>query len=197
MSEDTDNDYRERWERRYRQGPDAASGAARVLTENAHLLPAAGQALDLACGLGANALFMARRGLHTQAWDWSREAVRRLEAAAQGLTLTAQVRDVVQAPPEPRSFDVVVVSRFLERGLLPALANALRPGGLLFYQTFTRERVDDTGPNRPQFRLAENELLERFRTLRVLVYREEGRVGDCRRGFRNEALLVAHRPPAP
>ena len=48
---------------------------------------------------------------------------------------------------------------------------ALKPQGLLFYQTFTHERVTDQGPSNPSYRLAPNELLELFAPLHVLVTR--------------------------
>ena len=96
-------------------------------------------------------------------------------------------------PPQPDAFDVIVVSRFLERDLAPAIHAALRPQGILYYQTFTRSHVDDSGPSSPEYRLADNELLHLFASMRVLCYREEGRVGDLSRGFRNEAMLVAQR----
>ena len=98
-------------------------------------------------------------------------------------------------PPDPDSFDVICVGHFLERSLCPKIAAALRPGGLLFYQTFTEERVDDGGPGNPAFRLGCNELLRLFPDLVVRLYREEGRVGDMTRGFRNRAQLIAQRAP--
>ncbi len=118
------------WDERYH----AAAGApppARVLVDHAHLLPAAGQALDLACGLGANALLLAARGLETWAWDNSPVAIARLNAAATaaGVALHTAVRDVIVQPPEPARFDVIVVSHFLERSLASALQAALRPPG--------------------------------------------------------------------
>jgi len=106
----------------------------------------------------------------------------------------AEQRDVVRNPPEPGRFDVIVVSRFLDRSLAPQLAVALRPGGLLFYQTFTRTRVDDSGPVSPDYRLADGELLRVFAGLRLRVYREEGVIGDITCGLRNQAMLVAQRP---
>ncbi len=184
---------RERWDARYR-GHAAPGEPARVLSDFAHLLPPGGRALDLACGLGANALFLARRGFQVDAWDLSPVAVARLEDLAAGLPVTAAVRDVVADPPAPSAYDVVVVRRFLERTLAPAIAAALTPGGLLYYQTFTRERVTDKGPGRPGYRLAANELLVLFRDLRLRAYREEGTLGDTTRGLRDEALLVAERP---
>lgn len=185
------------WEARYRDRSAEEAAPAEVLRDNAHLLPETGTALDLACGLGGNAFFLARRGLETFAWDSSPTAVEKFAFASEslGLPLRAEVRDVVERPPEAGCFDVLVVSRFLDRELVPALIEALRPSGVLFYQTFTQDRVTDRGPRSERFRLGPNELLALFSPLRVLAYREEGRVGDLRRGWRDEAALVAYKPP--
>ena len=185
---------REAWDRRHATAG-GAPAAADVLRQNRHLLPARGMALDLACGRGGNALLLAAAGLETHAWDLSPVAIGalRAEAAARGLPIQAQVRDVVADPPPPEAFDVIVVSHFLERALAPALIESLRAGGLLFYQTFTREGVGDAGPRNPVYRLAPNELLELFRPLCLRVYREEGLLGDTGRGWRDRAMLVGER----
>ena len=168
---------------------------SRVLKENVHLLPKTGKALDLACGLGANALLLAEHGLNTSAWDISEVVIDKLQAYAKKLDLVilAQVRDVESYPPADMSFDVIVVSRFLERSLVSYLIQALRPNGLIFYQTFTQDRVYDTGPISPAYRLRPNELLVMFKPLKILVYREEGTVGDVRWGFRDEAMLIGRK----
>lgn len=185
-----------KWDERYRES-ERTPRPMRALEENAHLLPAQGTALDLACGLGGNALFLAEGGLRVTAWDLSGVAVDRIHqtAEARGLPLTAEVRDVAAYPPTPGRFDVITVGHYLERSLAHAIGVALRPGGVLFYQTFTREHVHEGGPRNPAFRLAPNELLALFAGLQVLVYREEGTAGDTARGFRDEALLVARRMP--
>jgi tellurite methyltransferase len=186
-------ELRRKWDLRYAQssGP---SAPLEVLTENAHLLPERGDALDLACGLGGSALFLARHGLRTQAWDLSAVAVQALQRAAGDLPLQAEVRDVIQRPPPAGCFDLICVGHFLDRELCPRIAAALRPGGLVFYQTYTRERVDDSGPGSERFRLGRNELLRLFPDLIVRFYREEGTIGDPARGFRNRAQMVAERP---
>jgi SAM-dependent methyltransferase len=107
--------------------------------------------------------------------------------------LQAEVRDVEQAPPPSASFDVIVVSYYLEPTLAPQIAAALKPGGLLYYQTFTRIAVGSEGPSNPAFRLHDNELLQLFSGLRLRVYREENRLGDLTRGTRDLAMLVAER----
>lgn len=185
----------ETWEARYRNASSRTAQAAPVLREYAYLLPRHGDALDVACGLGGNALLLAARGLRVTAWDISAHAIAALRAAAgdRGLELQAEVRDVEALPPPPTSFDVITVSRFLSRPLCAYLRDALRPSGVLYYQTFVRDKVTQTGPNNPDYLLDDNELLTLFAGLRVLLYRDEGTQGDTQSGVRNEAWLVAQR----
>ena len=187
----------DKWNSHYRGAASAAGRASTVLLDNHHLLPAQGNALEIACGLGANAIFLARRGLLTRAWDISSVAVDQInrQARRDGLPLSAEVRDVLAEPPAAASFDVIVVTHFLDRSIVCHLIDALKVNGLLFYQTFTRSRVSNAGPVNNNFRLADNELLTLFATLRILVYREEACVGDVKLGFRDEAMLVAQKRP--
>ena len=143
---------------------DAAPTAADVLTNHVEYLPASGDALDLAAGRGGNARWLAERGLVTSAWDLSSVAMEELNAAYPGIQTS--VRDVVEQPPEPNSFDVIVVSRFLDRRLCSFIEAALRVNGVLFYQTFTK------GLSNPDFMLKPGELTELFSGLRVEVYLE-------------------------
>jgi hypothetical protein len=87
------------------------------------------------------------------------------------------------------------VSYFLDRDIIPALVEALKPGGVIFYQTFTQQRVSDQGPQRTEFRLADQELLHLFSGLQVLFYREEGRIGDVHKGLRDEAMFIGRKAP--
>lgn len=188
----TENGLLEKWNRRHAEAETLGCVAA-VLEQNIHLAAPGCRALDLACGRGANALYMAAAGLAVTAWDLSPVAIGRLDRAAveEGLAVQAAVRDVIASPPEPRTFDLILVSFFLERALAPAIAAALKPGGLLYYQTYSRAAVTDEGPSSEQFRLDDNELLELFPTLKVRVYREERLLGDTHRGWRDMAMLVA------
>jgi len=169
--------------------------AANVLQDYAYLLPSSGLALDLACGLASNAMFLAQCGLNTHAWDISTIAIERVQARCQrkNIFITTEVRDVEQHPPVLNSFDVICVSYYLERALTQDIITALRPKGLLFYQTFTNEKVSDVGPSNPQYRLQQNELLALFSSLHVLAYKEHGTVGDVKKGLRNVASLVAQK----
>ncbi|MGB0712631.1 MAG: class I SAM-dependent methyltransferase [Gammaproteobacteria bacterium] len=189
-------DAREKWDQRYRSAESTEPTPPEVLVDYGHLLPERGIALDLACGRGGAALYLARRGLETQAWDISPVVLEQLDARARALELPlgTLARDVEAHPPEPEGFDVIVVSHFLHRPGAPALSAALRPGGLLFYQTFSRERVSERGPSNPAYRLAPNELLTLFPDLLLRAYREDGTLGNIGEGLRDLALLVAQKP---
>jgi tellurite methyltransferase len=187
------------WDQRHREAS-GSGDVASVLKKNLHLLPAGGTALDLACGRGANALLLAERGFRVSAWDQSPVAIDRLRQSAseQGLQIDSEVRDVVAHPPLQERFDLIVVSFFLERVLVPALIRALRPGGVLFYQTYSKNAVSAEGPKNPLYRLDDNELLTLFRPLKVRFYREEGKIGDTAGGDRNLAMFIGEKAaPSP
>lgn len=150
----------ELWDSRYREAAHEPQACA-VLRQHPSHLPQQGIALDLACGQGGNALWLARRGLTVHAWDYSETAIRCLRADAERhrLAIQAEVRDVVLKPPEPSQYGLLVVSHFLDRGLMPALFAAVRPGGLLYYQTFLVGHPGP-GPRNPDFLLRPGELPE-------------------------------------
>lgn len=185
----------DKWDRIYSQSGHEACSPARALIDNAFLLPEAGVALDLACGLGANAIFLAQQGLAVTALDISFVAIEKLtaRAALQGLNINAHQKKIDCHSLAELKFDVIVVSRFLDRALSDAIIDALNPAGLLFYQTYTREKAGRHGPNNPGYLLAENELLELFSPLRVVFYRDNGLIGNKNLGLRGEAQFVGQK----
>jgi SAM-dependent methyltransferase len=135
------------------------------LTSNRPLLPASGEALDVACGRGRHALWLAERGFRTHAIDRDADAVAavRDEAAARGLTIAAEVHDLESGAPglPVEAFDVIVVVHYLHRPLFPHLLAALRPGGVLVYETFTTAQAQRGKPSNPAFLLEPGELVGR------------------------------------
>ena len=174
-----------------------------VLELNQHLLSGKGKSLDFACGLGGNAIRMAELGYESHAWDISDSALQKLEefSKERKLSLITKQCDVSQAIPPRESFDVIIVSRFLLRDVIPSLVDALKPDGLIFYQTFVQQEshqsktIASSGPNNINYRLKKNELLRLFSALNICYYREEASLGNMDKGIRNEALLVAQKKP--
>ncbi len=184
---------KEKWEQRYQDKVSVLPEPARVLSENLHLLPTHGDALDLACGRGGNALCLAKQGLDVTAFDIAETALKQLqqEVTAQGLSIKTICEDVTESLLNPDSFDVIVVSHFLQRDLFEHLKAAVKPGGLIFYQTFIADKPDNIGPSNPAYLLNNNELLKLFLDWYVCVYREEAKTGKLDKGFRNEAYIIA------
>ena len=187
----------QKWDRIYSahsNGSDKTPAPCHVLTQYEYLLPASGKALDLACGLGGNALFLADRNLKTLAVDISTVALEKLSDRQHSLIecrcQSADADNIGKA-----LYDVVVVSCFLERALCSSIVQALVPGGLLFYQTFVRDKVDvDVGPGNPEYLLKRNELLLLFADLDVVVFSDLANVGEAKTGFRNQSFIVGQRP---
>jgi tellurite methyltransferase len=189
------NQIKDKWDKHYRSCSNEIPTPAEVLLQYQHLLPNRGTALDLASGRGANALYLAEHGLNTSAWDISSSALDTVTSYAKekDVIINTEERDVVQTPPKANSFDVIVVSRFLDRGLIPHIKNAIKNYGLIFYQTFTKDKVDESGPSNPDYLLDKNELLHFFNDWKLIVYREEGTTGNKNIGFRNQAMIIAQK----
>lgn len=166
-----------------------------VLNQHAHYLPLSGHALDLACGLGGNARFLARCGLNTEAWDQAEQAISLLDKwrNLQGLhNLQPRVVDVLRTPLPADRFDVIVVSRYLQHTLLDSLANALKPGGLLYYQTFLAP-IHANAPRNPLFYLYSGELQQAWsKQLSCEVY-GEGWLPESHRHAQRMAWFVGRK----
>jgi len=189
-------DKLKKWNDAYQNADIALAIPAQVLKENEFLLPTKGLALDLACGRGGNALFLARlnsANFQVDAVDISPVVLEQLKnyANLHDLPIDCYVRDVESEGLLKKEYDVIVISYFLCRDLFPEIVAALKPNGLLFYQTWAQDKVDDTGPKNPQFRLEPTELLDLTKPLVPLYYQENGMMGDVAKGLRNEAMLIA------
>lgn len=184
-----------RWNKIYAKIDYNETQIATVLAEHQLLLPKKGIALDLACGLGANALLLAKHGLDTHAFDISSIALKKLQykSQQQGMIIHCQQCDIEQMQLPKNRFDVIVVSRFLNRDLSYGIMTALKQQGLLFYQTFTQAKLSKTPPNNPDYLLANNELLNLFSPLNTLYYQDYALVGDKRFGNRDEALYIGQK----
>ena len=158
------------------EGEPRVNEPATWLTSHRSLLPAAGDSLDLACGSGRHAIWLAEQGFRTLAVDRDAAVIGTLsqEAARRGLSIETQVVDLERGKPflEPDSFDLIVVIHYLHRPLFPALVRAIRPGGVLVYETFTRAQAARGKPTNPAFLLEPGELPLLVRPIDVAASRE-------------------------
>ena len=170
---------RERWNAKYAAGKYAdRMHPSALLAAWIGRLPR-GRALDVACGLGRNAIHLAANGYTVDAMDISGIALARARdrAVARGVEVNWIETDLERPDIAHGTYDVIVVARFLDRPLIPRLIDALRPGGHVVYDHHYITPVEVDGPKSRRFRARPNELLERFHALRVLFY-EEGIIAD-------------------
>ena len=189
------------WDERYRN-EDAVPerGPAAFLVEHHHLLPERGRGLDVAMGTGRNALYLASLGYEVAGIDVSGVAVERCreEAERRGLRIEAVQADLGSYRLPSEAYDVIIDFYYLQRELAPALVAALRPGGVLVFESFTTEqRRFGWGPQQEEFLLRPGELRTLFPGLEELVYREGLVESQSGRGTKAVAGLVARKPAAP
>ena len=147
------------------------------LTDNSDFWPTRGRALDIACGRGRNALLIAQSGLQVRAIDRDADAIAELRAEAdrQALPIDTGVIDLETDPPPSLGesvYDMIVVINYLHRPLMPAIRAALRPGGRIFYETFTTRQAERGKPRNPAFLLKDGELQELMKPFVILRSRE-------------------------
>lgn len=174
-------------------GPGVVRGPSGWLLENADLLPRGGRVLDVACGRGRHALLLAGAGFDVTAIDRDGDAIARLRATADrlGFPLTTDVIDLETDPPPSLGldrYDAILAFKYLHRPLMPMLRAAIKPGGRIFYETFTTRQAERGHPKNPAFLLGDGELPQLMAPFTILRSRE----GETDQGFM--AAVVAERP---
>jgi tellurite methyltransferase len=198
------NTRRDRWDARYADGDWAdveepagivSDALARLPDLDLALADHGGLALDLACGAGRNARFLARRGWRVVGADLSMKGLRRMDLLArrEQLPVLPVLADAGRFEVRPGAFDLVVNTWFLLRSSFPLLRNALRPGGILLFETFSVLELDELGGDiRRAFALERGELLRAFPDFEILLH-EEG-VFEQEEGERGLARMIARKP---
>lgn len=167
-----------RWNTKYRQR-EPFFEPADLLIEYASLLTH-GRALDLACGAGGNALFLVQQGYRTDALDLSEVGLRiaQEEARERGLDVNWVQASAKNLPLAGSTYDCIVVFRFLVRAVMPELVGLLKPGGLLFYESYNVRRLKVRPDFNPSYLLGVGELPAWFRDLDTILSRDCGDVSS-------------------
>jgi tellurite methyltransferase len=177
---------KEKWNLRYRTGaysdrthpsalvaevlPDILSTQRAAATSGDAL-----RALDLACGAGRNAIFLAGLGYEVDALDISAEALARGAAASrdQGLSISWMEHDLdLGLPRGLRGYDLILIMRYLDLSLVAAAAARLQEGGYLVCEAHLQTRETVVGPRDPVFRVRPGELRSAAAALDIVEYWE-------------------------
>lgn len=145
------------------------------LKEYINILPR-GKALDIAMGEGRNAVFFAKNGFEVDGCDVSDIAVKKTLKLAKenNVRVNAFVADLEIYKLPKDTYDVVACFYYLQRSLIPQIKEALKPGGMVIYETYTIENWERgfEGPKNKDYLLKTNELLDLFKDLTIIYYRE-------------------------
>ncbi|OGP65812.1 MAG: hypothetical protein A3K22_05110 [Deltaproteobacteria bacterium RBG_16_42_7] len=162
------------WDDKYLSGEYAsARGPSKLLVELLYCLPT-GRALDIACGEGRNAIFLAKNGYDVDAVDSSGVAIERgiATAAKDNVKVNFVQADLEQYQIPAESYDLIINFNYLQRTLAPAIKRGLKRGGVVVFETYTLEQQAIGPPKNPEFLLKPNELLKMFEGLHIFFYRE-------------------------
>ncbi|MDH5739019.1 MAG: dihydroneopterin aldolase [Nitrospira sp.] len=164
-----------------------------------------GKVLDVASGTGRHALFLASQGYQVDAIDRDVQALTQLSSTAHARNvpgITTQSVDLELPPPHKPNlgrdaYDVILVFFYLTRPLFPHLIDALKPGGMLLYETFLIDNhLHYQHPRRKEYCLAHNELINLTAGLRIVHYDEGAHEGHRGAESVYTAQLVALKPLA-
>jgi len=147
-----------------------------------------GRVLDLAAGAGRHARLLRDSGFTVLAVDRDVSALLPLA----GPRCEVRVLDLETGAPWQlgQGYDGIVVTNYLHRPLLPSIAHALAPGGILIYETFALGNERFGRPRNPDFLLRPGELLEAFAGLTVVAF-EQGEVATPRLAVIQRIAAVA------
>jgi tellurite methyltransferase len=167
-----------KWDARYRDG--AYTNRRHPTPLLARFAPELkrGTALDIACGAGRNALFLAESGFDVDAVDISGAGLERLErdAKAAGLHIRSFEADLESGFPESLGirdcYDLIVMVRYVNLPLIGAVANRLADGGVFLCEQHLKTHEVVVGPRSEAWRLDPNALLDAARDLRIHFFRE-------------------------
>jgi tellurite methyltransferase len=179
------------WDVRHREAAqNGPAEPASIVSEWLPLLPG-GPALDLACGSGRHTLLLASRRQAVTAVDWSGTALDILESRARkaklhvsrdeaanlaesekrGIRLIQANLEEIRLPEV--AFSLILSLQYLQRSLFAQMERALKPGGMLLFETFTKAQLNYSGgPRNPSHLLELGELRTAFPELHLLFYRE-------------------------
>lgn len=168
-----------KWDRKYTENPRllAQRDPSRDLALHLHLAPVK-TALDIACGVGRNAIHLAKNGFEVEAVDISAVALQELTQHLEKITDLEQIHTELvdldaYTPPRDR-YGLIIMANYLDRRLIPALGKALVKNGILIIDTYLHDEANGKPATHPAFLLQPNELPSLFdeRDYEVIHYRE-------------------------
>ncbi len=119
------------------------------------------KALDVASGAGRNSIYLASKGFDVEAIDISQVALNELDKKGFS-NITCKLVDLDEYEVSKNTYDLIIMTNFLDRKLIPKLASALKTDGILFIETYMHDEINEKPSSNPDFLLQKGELKSFF-----------------------------------
>ena len=158
------------------------------LVDNIHILKK-GKALDVAMGEGRNGVYLATQGFDVTGFDISEKGLEKAHALAakNNVKIKTQVVDLETVELEPNSYDLIICTYYMNRGLFKKFYDALKPEGIVLVETYNIDYLKYREFN-AKWALNTNELLDIFKGMRIHRYRD---YDDAREAY---SSIIAQKP---
>lgn len=167
---------KEKWNKKYNKKQYIEENPSRIL-EKFYSVAKIGNALDIACGTGRNAIFLANKGFSVDAIDISDVAIKILKE--KNPHINTVVADLDEYKLEENKYDLIVNVNFLNRNLIPSIKEALKIGGIIIFETFV---ISQKRTNKFYY-LRPNELLRLFLDFHIIFYEEKDILEEERKAY--------------
>lgn len=136
------------WDNRFKARGLKVMSHERILEEDLKYFPKEGKVLDIACGDGRNAIYLAEAGYEVMAVDFSEEALKRLDYFIQGKDLKIETKELDLSSEEALEsldkFEIIIINHYrLKPELYAKLMQHISDGGVLWVNGFMEEPKDN------------------------------------------------------
>ena len=166
---------KEEWDQKFlSRGYIFGKAPAKFLKENANLLKNRSTVLDLGMGEGRNAVFLAAKGHKVVGIDISSVAVEKAKALAK--EFNTEIKGVVASLDNysinEASFDVIMCFYYVDRNLVQKMKKWLRPGGLIFYEAHTIDKLKSNPLINKNYLVGKGEIKKFFKEFELIKFEE-------------------------
>jgi SAM-dependent methyltransferase len=151
-----------KWENKYKNEINLLSNRPHSIKLNLAVKYTNGKkAIDLACGLGRNVIYLAKNDFYVEAYDISKTALDNIDKLKIDNISTKEV-DLDSFSPNDIDSDLVIMTNFLDRKLIRNISTTMKKGSVFFIETFMNHEINEKKHSNPDFLLSENELKTMF-----------------------------------
>ena len=157
-----------------------------------------GKALDIACGAGRNAIYLALNGYHVHAFDVSEVAISFAEHRAQeeGVSISWQVADIDHGLPSRVRYDLILMVRCVDLSIVRSACERLAPSGVILVENHLQ--INDPplrlcGPSSPLYRVSPGSMMSAVKGLESF-FTYEGIIEEPDGSHSAVAQVIARKP---